>query len=62
MLDSYTTKTYWISFGVIAALSFFSLFFFSRFLFVLTLRMSSMADSVNSSISKGLIPRKARRA
>jgi len=32
MLESYTPKTYWASFAVIATLSFLSLFFFGRFL------------------------------
>ncbi|KAJ2899716.1 putative adp-ribosylation factor protein [Zalerion maritima] len=32
MLDNYNSKTYWVSFGIIAGLSFLSIFFFSRLL------------------------------
>lgn len=32
LTDSYTARTYWIAFAVIASLSFISLFFFSRVL------------------------------
>ena len=44
LIDGYTTKTYWAAFGVIAGVSFLSLFFFSKVLMFLSERLDHWTD------------------
>ncbi|CAK7209678.1 hypothetical protein SCUCBS95973_000521 [Sporothrix curviconia] len=44
LLEGYSATTYWASFGVIAGVSFFSLFFFSKVLMFLSERLDHWAD------------------
>lgn len=60
LMDSYTGKTYWISFGVIAAISFLCLFFFARLLLVFNYRLEAWADNINLCIARTFQPKKQR--
>ncbi|CAK7222676.1 hypothetical protein SBRCBS47491_004940 [Sporothrix bragantina] len=44
LIDGYTATTYWAAFGVIAGISFLSLFFFSKVLMFLSERLDHWAD------------------
>jgi len=52
MMESYTSNTYWVSFGVIAFLSFASLFFFSRLLFLLGEQLSAVSERIDTALSR----------
>lgn len=61
MMDGYTSYTYWGAFGVIAFISFLSLFFFSRLLFVLGEQLSAVSERIDTSITRTLGPHKRDR-
>ncbi|CAK7203328.1 hypothetical protein SEUCBS139899_006059 [Sporothrix eucalyptigena] len=64
LVDGYTAGTYWGAFGVIASVSFLSLFFFSKVLMFLSERLDHWADGATrwASDKVGIRRRKARRA
>lgn len=58
LTNSYTGRTYWISFAVIASLSFLGLFFFGRLLMFASEIMDDTAERLSMYFSRRLrIPR-----
>lgn len=52
LADNWTGRTYWITFAVIATLSFLSLFFFSRFLMVVSDVVDEKVHAAQSAVAK----------
>ena len=52
MLEGYTGRTYWASFGVIAGISFFGLFFFGRVLKFFSETLEDWADTSSDFVRK----------
>lgn len=53
LTDNYTGATYWVTFAVIATLSFLSLFFFSRLLMVVSDVLDEKVQSIQRSVGRG---------
>lgn len=55
LTDNYTGTTYWVSFAVVATMSFLSLFFFSRLLMVVSDVLDEKIHNFQSSVGRGVV-------
>lgn len=54
LFNSYTGKTYWYTFAVVATVSFLSLFFFSKLLMFVSDWLDEVAETVSRAVGKTL--------